>query len=164
LRQEAWNQEWGWVGVTALKREELFQLAVLCEHVFEAKEDMPYGFRYSRATKFLRDGRLQTADGCKGLTCATFVLALLACYDIMLLDLGTWPVRAEDEVAIHWIAANQSDPEVAAEFPCTRYKPEEVVAGCIANSFNVPFASVEQLGKQIVEKMGGYLERKRSGV
>jgi hypothetical protein len=164
LARESWNQEWGWAGVGSLKREELYQLSVLCQYVFEAREDIPYGFKYNAATHFLRDGRLQTADGCRGLTCSTFVLALLASFEIMLLDFGNWPVRPEDEQAVRWIATAQGNPEVAAEFPCTRYKPEEVIAACTCNALNVRFDVAEPLGRQVVEKMTGYLDRKRSGI
>src|SRR5436190_4218020 len=97
LAIEKWDESWGWCAVHALKREELRQLAVLCDYVSDAKEQIPYGFKYSSATRFTRDGRLTLADGHKGLTCSTFVLALLASYEIILLDFATWPERSEDE-------------------------------------------------------------------
>jgi hypothetical protein len=168
--EEPWNPSWGWAAIHAadVVIEHLQQLAVLCEHVAdlsEQGEEIPYGFKYSYDTKFTTTGQLIVGTGMKGVTCGTFVLALLATYDIHLLAIdASWPVRPEDAQKAKALARYWNDPEISAEFPFQRFRPEEVIAACLVDSIPATFAVVEPLSLAVMDKMGGFADRRRSGV
>ena len=164
LTREDWTPAWGWAVPATLKVEELRQFAVLCQHMAELQEDIPYGFKYHASVRFTRDGRLDKPDGYKGLTCATFILALLATYDVLILDLETWPERQEDQDWIEWLSDYHKDPGIKAELPCLRYRPEEVVAGCLSGTAPVAFDVAEPMGREVVTKMEEFGNRRRSGI
>jgi hypothetical protein len=115
-----------------------------------------YGLRYT-------DGRFNhdpldflTNDGC-GLTCATFVMALLRTYGIELLRQEEWPERPEDrpfhEFIVHELETSGADPEhveaVRKEIGCARYRPEEVTAAALLGDLPVGFVQASSLGAEI---------------
>jgi hypothetical protein len=161
--RERWQPPWGWM-VPNLKREELRLARGYCDLVFDLQEEIPYGFRFGLDHRFAEGtGRLQLTDGCRGLTCATFVLAILHSINIRLLDLDSWKDRPEEQPAMEEIAQAQG-AGIADELPCKRYKPEEVAGACITDSIPVVFDRAVELSKHVVEKMVGYLDRRRGGV
>jgi hypothetical protein len=158
---DPWDITWGWVVPRFLKREELLMFQVLCHYIAELKQRIPYGFKYSRASRFLHNGTVLLDDGHKGLTCATFALAIFATFDRHVLNLESWKLRPEDKMAIQWIGGPRvfDDPGIEAELPCLRYRPEEVVAGCMSERNEVPFDLAVPLGMEIVAKMTRFLSR-----
>jgi len=115
-----------------------------------------YGLRYT-------DGRFNhdpldflTNDGC-GLTCATFVMALLKTYGIELLRQEEWPKRPEDrpfhELLVQDLATSGADPEhveaVRKEIGCARYRPEEVTAAALLGELPIGFVQASALGAEI---------------
>jgi len=100
-------------------------------------EQLPYGLRHC-ASAFVGEGKLNIAGRTSGLTCATFVLAVLDYAGIELLDIATWPERLEDVqwqeqiIALLELGSPRAEPEhvaaVRADMPCARVRPEEVAA------------------------------------
>jgi hypothetical protein len=104
-----------------------------------------YAVRYE-GSRFRTDGTLELAPGCSGLTCATFVLAVLRAYgvELDLLDHCKWQPRSEDaqwhDRIVAQLRADQkarridiTNDEIAIverERGCCRVRPEEVVASC----------------------------------
>jgi hypothetical protein len=95
-----------------------------------------------------------------GLTCATFVLAVLRATGIELLDLAGWLPR-EDDLVRHGelLALLRGDQRVAeehvdavaGEVNCIRYRPEEVVGAASYEDLPVAFANAQEAAAQIVE-------------
>ncbi len=102
-------------------------------------------------------------DG-RGLTCATFVLAMFASHGIPLLQLSEWPDREEDrawqEYIVGVLRKNGADEKHVnavneqVKRGCARYRPEEVAAAGAAPDLPVGFAYAEELGKRIVVRLG----------
>jgi hypothetical protein len=66
-------------------------VAALCERVWETsgEDGLPYALRYVRKSHFVRgSGELRLAKDTHGLTCATFVLALLSSSGVRLLKVS----------------------------------------------------------------------------
>lgn len=162
VSHDDWNVAWGWCVPRFLKPEEVLQFRVLCHYVSEQREILPYGFAHSRATKLVKAGQLgQLAldPSVRGLTCATFVLAIFATFDVFPLNLESWTKRPEDKHYIQYIAGFFNEPALAAEWPCLRYRPEEVVAACMCDNSEVPFNVAGPLGLEIVAKMWRFASR-----
>jgi hypothetical protein len=149
-------------------------VAGLCRRIIKrvrAKDDghlIPYGLIY-RGGRFRSDGRVEFAAGEIGLTCATFVLAVLSGAGIGLLDLPTWPERPQD---LQWHAhivrslretkerrRNVSDEHIAGverEAKCARYRPAEIAAACSLTREQIPFDDVESLGAGVASVLLAY--------
>jgi hypothetical protein len=161
--RDGWTPPWGWV-IPQLKREELQLARGYCHLVYDLKEEISYGFRFGLDHRFAEGtGMLQLTKDCRGLTCATFILAILHSINIRLLDLDSWEDRPEEQAEMEVIAQGQG-AGVADELPCKRYKPEEVAGACLADRLPVAFPLAITLSAQVLEKMRGYLDRRRSGV
>lgn len=96
----------------------------------------------------------------RGLTCATFVVALLAAYDIPLLDLDRWEQREEDEawqravveaIRRYAVGGEEHAASIAADVGnCVRLRPEEVVAAFAQADRPVSFSVAVPLGAEVV--------------
>lgn len=82
----------------------------------------------------------------RGLTCATFVLAVFRTVGIELVDVPLWPARPEDHEWIDRVAAQirAVDPghadAVAGDGLCARFRPTEVGGACLVPPHPVSFA------------------------
>lgn len=166
-----------WAALRLEEEDELEILVRTCEIVRaryagtgNRQRGLPYAVRYEGGA-FDAEGNLQlvSARG-RGLTCATFVLALCERINLRLLDLATWPTDRAGDAAWHEaivkelerdIAKRGNHPEdldhleaVRRERPCARYRPEEVVAGVfLREEHPVPFLTAEPLGAQIAASL-----------
>lgn len=116
-------------------------VTALCRRIWRRHPAIPYGVLY-QGGKFAKDGRLLLRDRELGLTCATFVLAVLEGAGLALVKFEDWPARAEDQIwhsrVVAWLRADHDErPEVvslshvrgvASELGCARLRPEEVAA------------------------------------
>lgn len=121
-----------------------------CRRIWKRVEEeglrIPYGLVY-KGGKFSAQGRTQLAVGEIGLTCATFVLAVLATAGLKLLDLPTWEERDATRIAednawhagiVALMKATRADYEISdghiagveQERGCSRFRPEEVAGAC----------------------------------
>ncbi len=122
------------------------------------KRRFPYGFSCPKGA-FTESGDL--SEGTVGLTCASFVLAVLDLVGEPLLVYDTWPNRpTDDEKQRATAAAFLKDGADAAqvqamlaELPKPRFQPDEVMGAILAPTPPVIFGSHEQLCKEITQKM-----------
>ncbi len=143
-----------------------FVLVRLCGKIANnyrpGQRGLEYAFRYDDGRFDETTGAFASASG-KGLTCATFVLAVFATYGYPLLRVEEWKEREGDrewrEKIIGWMKRSMDDSHVAAiqdesNTGCARFRPEEVVAAGASHDRPAGFAYAEALGKRIVEKLG----------
>jgi hypothetical protein len=102
-----------------------------------------------------------------GLTCSTFVLTVFESAKISLVNVDGWPIRPDDDQRHEAVLekmrrgipnhAPPAPPEhvdrVAAELPCIRVRPEEVVASGIFDDLPVAYAQLEPAGQFIVARL-----------
>lgn len=135
-----------WVA-PAIAPELLPSIAAMCARVVKRNAmGIPYGFRYD-ASRFASDGQLVLGNDEHGLTCATFVLAVLRSAGVELLKREEWPSRPDDMVRFAKIlkalrSASAEDAyfdAIEAEVTAVRFRPTEV-AGASAGQPPCSFA------------------------
>lgn len=160
LRDSPPSSKVAWVQL-ALPSARLLSVAAMCRRIAKLYASpgggLPYAFRY-RETGFRADGRMLLGKSEHGLTCATFVLAVLKSVRVDLLKLADWPHREED-AARHreLLAMLRADPRIARahvdavadEINCIRYRPEEVVGAASRAELPVSFIDAVAAAEQI---------------
>lgn len=156
----------GWVlPANTIPQERLELVAAMCSRVWERnqKDSLPYGFRYD-ATRFHESGEIEIGiDEC-GLTCATFVLAIYRAVGLELLQLSSWPSRADDQAQftrlLGVLNANCSDTKhiaaITREAKSTRYRPLEVAGGSCCSppaTFEDASARAVAIEKELAESL-----------
>ncbi len=133
--------DWAWPGVGAVPDEDPSRLrsaAAVCRQVrdeFRRTKKMPYGLAWN-GTRFTPLGQLNLACGARGLTCATFVLAILRSAGIEVVDEPDWPERLDETSAFVDALAVFPPASVAvgmhAELAAgaRRITPDEVLGAC----------------------------------
>jgi len=135
-----------WVA-PAIAPELLPSIAAMCARVAKRNAmGIPYGFRYD-ASRFASDGQFVLGKDEHGLTCATFVLAVLRSAGVELLTRDEWPPRPDDMVrfakilkALRSVGAEDAYFDaLEAEVTAVRFRPTEV-AGASAGRLPCSFA------------------------
>ncbi|MEQ8455545.1 MAG: hypothetical protein RLO52_19540 [Sandaracinaceae bacterium] len=147
----------------ALDESLLNFLGALCREIRDGAPELPYGFGNGSFDRV--NGTYVQAGAPRGLTCATFVLALFAAYEIDVVDLEEWPPRREDAEWQRSILCT-----LKAQFPgasdrayfahieadignCVRVRPEEVAGAASRDTFPADFATAEALGRQAAAEL-----------
>ncbi len=129
-----------WV-VPSLRPKQLPQIAAFCALAADAKPLLDYGFAYHEASLFsVMDATFVTAAGTTGLTCSTFVVAILRSCGVPLLAIKTWPQN--DAIAVQTRTVydmaerrNADFPEEASrlrrEIGSARFSPSQVAGACM---------------------------------
>jgi len=116
--------------------ERLTSVAGMCRRIwnqFLLNRTFPYGLGFSQETRFTSDGKFQPAATDRGLTCATFVLAVFNSVGLRLVDEESWPVRRDqDEAFILQLTPHATREHLAClradlERGARRIQPQEVV-------------------------------------
>ena len=154
LRNAPPSREYAWVQLD-LPPARLLSIAAMCRRIakIHARPEggLPYAFRY-RETAFGVDGRILLGKSEYGLTCATFILAVLRSAGVDLLRFAEWHHRDGDVERHHELLAMlRGDPRIAAdhlaavasEVRCTRYRPEEVVGAASSAPLPVSFIDAQ---------------------
>lgn len=134
----------------------------------ESQGKIPYSFDYTLGSYFGDGGELLKCAPGDGLTCATFVLEVLARHGHEVIDRSTWPVDDPDNAvwqygitkALAQNAAAEAQPidTFLAQFEkvgkVARFKPEEVM-GATCEFFDVPltFEQVRAPAEQVLEQI-----------
>jgi len=162
VRREPWSASYAWCALNLL-HDELYQLSQLCKLIVDLREEIPYGVSFKCDTRFcVNTGHLELNTAQKGLTCATFVLALLNGFNINLIDTETWPPASAAD--LQYIADYfPDDVEIALEFPCSRYKPQEVAGACLVDNMPVVYEMAIAKAEEVMADISYYLDRKRVG-
>ncbi|MBF0296456.1 MAG: hypothetical protein HQL96_14805 [Magnetococcales bacterium] len=144
---------WGAIG---LHEHVQSQIAGYIALLKQNQRVVPYGFSYDKPP-FDDRGRYQAMAIGKGLTCATFVMAVFERQGCPLLIKDNWPDRPEDKVWMERIltllqrhAESEHLEAVKNDMDASRFRPEEVVAGAISENPPIPFSSVSSLAHAIL--------------
>jgi hypothetical protein len=136
---------------------------MVCEKV----EDgflIPYSL-FFKSTSFTDEGVLKLGDNELGLSCSTFVLAILEKAGVQLIKLDDWDVREEDKSAHSdlivllrkyqrgFSISTTHIENVEKEVGCVRYRPQEVAAAAILNPHPAKFEETAVLGELIFDAL-----------
>ena len=143
------------------------QIPAVCELVREKNDGIFYGINFSES-RFDSKGNLILATGELGLTCATFVMAVLErSLGIQLIDQATWEARDEDaewqKITLELLRnKNARNPgyypdELISQYQenigCFRYRPEEVGSATSSDTIPATYDYCEEKGCQLVEAL-----------
>jgi hypothetical protein len=162
-----------WAPIPRLTDFEFRQLRALCDLIYNAepKPLVPYRFRASRESMFIPDVRgvrFLAGAGVTGLTCATFILAILnqlENYRLIMLD--EWPpANVEDILARRMIvnlfiqARRFSDvAELNAEINSPRPTPAQIGGACLFRYVPVGFWQAENASSLVRRYLVEYYSR-----
>lgn len=130
-----WRRLWA---APCVEPERLMSIAGKCRLIrkkFREKQKFPSAIRFAQST-FTPGGHLVLGEGSKGLTCATFVLAVFNSMGIALVDEDDWPIRQEDDRQYLKSVSSFAKPEHLTkltdevEAGVRRVQPQEVVGAC----------------------------------
>lgn len=149
--------------VPMIPKERIVHIVALCDVVKERYPDgkLAFAVRYLGEKFDPVTGEYLSGIG-RGLTCATFVLALLRTIGIDLIALETWKIREEDtrwhlDDIVPALIGNNADTEhieaVKAQSPCARFRPQEVMAAMTTDFLPVAFSYAEPVGEAIQQSL-----------
>jgi hypothetical protein len=162
-----------WVRM-AVDEDRVEAVVALCRRIWERKRENPeirFGVIYEGG-KFRDDGTLDLGGNAIGLTCATFVLAVLHGAGLDVVDFTGWPTRGDDVAWHDYIVRKleeyrQRYPDrvtldhirgVRAERGCSRLRPEEVAAACAQSPLPARFGITARPGRELRSGLaGGYI-------
>lgn len=135
-------------------------LANLVALIAHEKPNIPYGFNLEGVAFDPSTGKLIDPPVGKGLTCATFILAVFRTFSIPLLAEETWVPRESD---VEWQnsiisllerrAAHEHIEAVQQSRAAPRFRPDEVVGCASSDERPVKMEDAEILAKQIREDL-----------
>ncbi|WP_428265090.1 hypothetical protein [Haliangium sp.] len=161
--QDTLDRSWPWARLWAtpdVEPEQLMSVAGFCRRIwrsYERTRRFPYGIRFAGST-FDERGRLRLGPGARGLTCATFVLAVFRAVGVDLVDESDWPVREEDDRAFLATLARFATEEHFAllqgevDAGVVRVRPDEVLGACacaLPAEFAGARAAADRVSKQL---------------
>jgi hypothetical protein len=122
--------------------------------------NIPYGFAFDESC-FDNDGTYRPMEIGKGLTCASFVIALFHSHGYPILKLKSWKVRPEDIVwqerilnPLRRYATSEHVNAASAYVGQFRYRPEEVAAGAVVAPPPLDFDESVSLATDILATIG----------
>jgi hypothetical protein len=142
-----------------LRQEVLDLIATHLDMMPQNRAAIDYDVRFSDELEYFDPITWAYRRGAHGLTCATFIIAVLRGFELNLFDVPRWPSREEDSPAIEELIRRLEIDGVEgwrisamrADHNNIRFRPEEVSAavGEDGNTWPVPFPTAEALGKQL---------------
>lgn len=162
--QDRLYYEWRWLRLWAVpdvEPELLTSIAGMCRMIwaeYESKRQFPYALRFSQSS-FSPSGQLRLGPGAKGLTCATFVLAVFNAVGVRLVDEQDWPIRKDDDRQfLEFVRPLFASREHLAilerevEEGCKRIRPDELIGAC-ACALPAKFNPSREAGDRAVQKL-----------
>jgi hypothetical protein len=129
-------------------------LAALCERIGARRPRIPYGFEKSGLTFDVKTGALSQPDLGHGLTCASFILAVMKAQGINLLAEDEWPAGANQgwqDNMLELMKENNAPQDhieaVRKTVGGRRFRPEEVVGSATARPRPVSFGEANRLAE-----------------
>jgi hypothetical protein len=126
-----------------------------CEHISKRIKGIPYGNRYLGGQINEKGKYIPSSEEENGLTCATFILAILKGMGIQLIDIDSWQSRPNDVDFQNWIVSKmQKSSEITVkeehiekikEKHGIRYRAEEVTGAASLAPENRPVKFSEAL-------------------
>ena len=134
LVSEAFSAPYLWVQTSLPIREQRY-VAGLCALIADRQPGIPYGLERSGVSFDVSTGDILVSEQGKGLTCASFILAVMQTVGLTLLKEDEWPLDNNDEwqrwviEMLHKTKASQAQIDaVERDVGSRRFTPEEVVA------------------------------------
>lgn len=160
LRDEKPSREYGWVDLP-LPQSEKRVLSVLVDNI--AKHNpatIPYALDFIGVHFDQDTGKIVTPPPGKGMTCATFIVVVLAEHGHQLVLLETWPTEEDttwQEWVVGWLrrqgAAAAHIETVKADVGCRRLKPEQVVGAATYEEWPVEYEDASKAAAQIIAEL-----------
>lgn len=160
-----WERYWA---TPEVEPELLASVGALCRLILKRyvnERRFPYALRFD-GTTFDSAGRLVLGPDSKGLTCATFVLAVFDGVGVRMVDEASWPSRPDKDKEFLEAAARFARPahlevlKAEVESGVRRIHPHEVLGACGCIALPAAFDSAEPLAKDAL----GRLDERRSTV
>jgi hypothetical protein len=162
LRNSIPKASYAWIAPTIPGRRAR-QVAAFCRRVIRMNPaGIPYAFSPATDCFNAQTGEFLLGANRKGLTCASFVLAVFHSTGLPLIQYDSWPTdRPGDEQwqrhIIEQLKADNASPEhirdVEAEIGAIRYRPEDVAGAGASDELPAGFIVAEKLGREILEKL-----------
>lgn len=157
-----WDEDLHWAHLADLEPEDIDSLSAYLELVAKLNPETPYGLS-DHGVSFDRDtGTLVRDREAAGLTCATFILAVLKAQQFEPVLKDGWPVGREDDrkfqkVIVDYFRKNDDYERanaVEADVGCARFTPKEVTGCCVEPSWPHSWKVAEKLAQQVANDMG----------
>jgi hypothetical protein len=139
------------------------QVAALCRRVSRSNiRGIPYAFSAPNDCFDPITAQFLLGPERRGLTCASFVLAIFDAAGLALVDHSTWPSRREADArwqqqVLAQLREVNATPEhleaVRSEIGNVRYRPEEVAGAAASESLPAPFPDARRRADAILEKL-----------
>ncbi len=163
LRDEIYNGTY-WSAPLGLDIYNQAALAAIVSTIAAGEARVPYGFDFSGEVFDKANGDILNVPPGVGLTCATFILAVLRTHGFQPTNSDTWIVRPTDQRwqnrLIHYMESAGASVEhisaVRSQPASARFRPEEVV-GCVAidsGEWPVEFDHALALAAEVLTDMG----------
>jgi hypothetical protein len=158
LRDEEAPSDYFWneVSLDVLNRR---VLAAAANAIGTKRDNIPYGLDTTGACFDPTNGDFIPPPIGKGLTCATFIVAVFGSYGFDLLDEASWPTHnAEDEgwqsQIIETLRSNGAHPAhieaMERDVGSSRFKPDEVVGSSTLPTWPVAFPEARSIADEII--------------
>lgn len=164
-----WETDYAWLDFSGFSEREMKQLAVWMDTIWNVNRNtIPYGIAYSGAGYFdYATGKFVSSHTGKGLTCATFVMAMFEDFLLPIIEANSWLPRASDQDfytqiigALDYLVArgkaetSHVEAQKAAMGTASRYRPAEVaVAGAAYLGEPINFITSELLSRHLCKEL-----------
>lgn len=153
----------------AIDEIRLENLAAYCRLVSERNVDkgLPYGFSEPKNWFDPSSGEARSAPDGKGLTCASFVLAVFSANGLPLINEDTWKIRDDDKDYHEWVieclgrtrgVTDDHIKRLRESLPTIRYRPEEVAGAAASDPIPADFAPCCKFGMEIIQLLNKIAE------
>jgi hypothetical protein len=162
LRNSPPSPNYAWVN-PAIPRKRLRQVAAQCRKIKrENEKGLPYSFGSPGDCFDKQTGKYLKGPNHRGLTCASFVLAVFHDIGLPLIQYETWPESrdGDEQWKLHIIeqlkedgASDEHIRDVESEKEFVRYRPEDVAGAGAAHSVPAPYMEVQRLAQDVLQKL-----------
>ena len=142
------------------------QVAVRCRQILKANEKgIAYAFSPPNDCFDEGTGKFLLGPNRKGLTCATFVLAVFHASGLPLAEYSTWPQTRPDDAA--WResilkklkqdgVSEEQIADVSQEPNAVRFRPEEVAACALVDVLPCAFVDASKLSQDVLAELSAW--------
>jgi hypothetical protein len=163
LRDDPFTPNYLWHNIPGIDSVNRSYLAALLDELGQNPPNIPYGLDPGGSC-FDENGKFLPPPLGKGLTCATFITAVLNARGFKIVDFSTWPPRADDQQFFSFVlktlphsASAQHIEELKKDLGAARLRPSEITGACSVFSDElVRFKEAEGLGNKIEREIGEF--------
>ena len=148
---------WGTSGLDPVNKTVMAAYVALLQ---QNANEVPYGIDFYSDIYFDDNGRYIAQPIGRGLTCATFILAVFARNGFNLVESDGWPERPDD---VEWqqqiisaltrCASPEHIDAIKQNVGAKRFRPEEVAAGVISETIPLEFSAAHALAQEILQDL-----------